>query len=258
MDHENFEQNPFETPVEDGETSGEGAEVVEEAGKEEKVVPEIPPDEAPEGLDQFGEGGLEIGPGIIEGGEVIEGEETSGNLAREILPPQEAINEKKKTGHSLGKKIVTAAALAGTLAAGTEAMGGTRDKADKMFDELDSATEIMQKVPAKHTVKPAAPKEERKDLFDTMERVDELGHAYMNAETDSERDRYAAQIAEALITGGAHTRMEENTIHVFTATLLGTPVEVRYIILDGVARGSLTDNANTILHKTHEFQFSVR
>ncbi len=157
------------------------------------------------------------------------------------------------------KKAVMAATVASVVAVGaSEASAGARGEA--LFDELDSVMETTQKAPAVHQEKHSLGKKEgkRMDAFEMLDRVEELVRAYKDAKTDGERDRYATQIAETLITGGEYTRLEENTIHTFTSTFLNTPIEVRYIVLGGIARGSLTDKMGNILHKGHEFQFPVQ
>lgn len=158
-----------------------------------------------------------------------------------------------------GKKAVLAATAAGMIIAGAgEASGGIRERVNDMFDELDGKTEVIQKAPSERREAPAAQKSEHKDLFSVMEQIGELGNAYKEAETDAERDRIAGEIAQELILGGKNPQLQENTAYIFTSTLLGTPVEVSYIILDGVARGSLKDNSGTFLQKTHTFQFMVK
>ena len=53
----------------------------------------------------------------------------------------DAPESEEKTSPSWGKAAIAAAALAGTFAAGTEAYAGNKN----MFDELDNATEHVQK-----------------------------------------------------------------------------------------------------------------
>ena len=158
------------------------------------------------------------------------------------------------------KKAVMAATAFGVITAGAgEALAGSR--ADALFDDLDSITETVKKVPSlpqDREIQGESMKKQRMDAFEMLERVEELVSAYKVAKNDSERGQYATQLAETLIMGGKYQRLEENTIHTFNATFLNVPIEVRYIIMDGTVRGSLTDTMGKILHKVHEFHFSVK
>ena len=74
-------------------------------------------------------------------GDAPESEEKTGEELLEELWPSPEEKTEEKTSPSWGKAAIAAAALAGTFAAGTEAYAGGRD----MFDELDNATEHVQK-----------------------------------------------------------------------------------------------------------------
>lgn len=158
------------------------------------------------------------------------------------------------------KKAIMAVAAFGVVTAGAnEVLAGS--KADELFDDLDSITETTKKAPSVHqdrVIQGESKKKQHIDAFKVLERVEEFVGAYKDAKTDSERDRYATEIAETLIMGGKYQRLEENTIHTFTATFFSAPVEVRYIVMDGTVHGSLTDTNGMILRKVHEFRFSVK
>lgn len=170
---------------------------------------------------------------------------------------------KRKTA----KGVLAAAALAGAITATAgEAFGGTKkgameerardafDRLDRLTDEMDDQTEIIQETPSKRAL--ATQKSERKDPFEHMDRVGELANTYNETKTDAERDRIAGQLAKELIFGGGNSSwMKENTPYVLNTTLIGGEIKTLYIISDGVARGTLE---GTFLKKTHAFQFTIK
>lgn len=94
-------------------------------------------------------------------GEAPEAEEkTSEELLDELYPSPETQKEEKKSP-SWGKAAAAGMALAGTLAAGTEAYAGSKD----MFDELDASEERVQK----HSPEKKTTEQKAREAFETVD-----------------------------------------------------------------------------------------
>lgn len=88
-------------------------------------------------------------------------EKTAEELAEELWPVGEETAKEEETKRSWGKAAAAGMALAGTLAAGTEAYAGRRD----MFDELDATAERVQKYSPEKT----ATEQKAREAFESVD-----------------------------------------------------------------------------------------